>query len=344
MKMRLKDNARTTHESAENWYDGYGAHITTEECGDICHSAVDFDWLEHDDSEVAELLLASYPNLSADDRESLVSMARRIREAAESVVGLLEDAVAAYEEGDLDATVAALDAASSEESDHGDDPACRSLRDALLEEDTTTYVVSSEYRSSGNWLSTDYASETFDALDDAVTAADGASSGYYGPGEYRAVVTNTETGEEVHEYEWKVDPEQDKFDEATWLVNDEGEYSTTSYGINDEGEYLYTCQNGGSSGAHSRQEGDGRWSNMADEVKEITLSELIKALMAAEGGEIMDAVKRVAKAHPSKSEDDLVLDLADEWDWSDDEKESVSAWIEEEDPTYGDKINEALSL
>lgn len=207
----------------------------------------------------------------------------------------------------------------------------------------TTYTLSIDYRDCGNWLETGDPSSTFDDLDEAKAAADAADEGDYGPGEYRAVVTDDDR-DEVYTYEWKVDPEQDKYDAATWLVEDEGEYSTASYGIGENGEYLYTSQNGGSRGAHSRQEGDGRWSNMADEIEEISLVQLLGALISHEGGDVMDAVKVVAEAHPEKMADDLILEIANEWEWSDDEKESVGAWLDADDPIYSDEIREALGL
>lgn len=206
----------------------------------------------------------------------------------------------------------------------------------------TKYTVSIDYRDSGNWLETGDPSESFDDLDEAKESADGAEGGDYGPGEYRAIVTD-EDGDEVYRHEWRVDPEQDKFDAAKWLVEDEGEFSTEYYGIGEKGEYLHTIQNGGSRGAHSRQEGDGRWNEMADEVEEIELKELLKAIISNDGGDILDAAKKVADAHPSESLDDIILAVADEWDWSEEEKESVLDWIAKDDPTWGDKIKEKMA-
>ena len=134
MKLALKLNADTEHETAQEWYGSYGAHISTDNHGDLTHDTVDFDWLDDDDSEIVERLQEIYEDLSEDEAESLVALARGIREAAESVVSNLEAAVEAYEANDIDAVIEALDAASSEERDHGDDPSAKQLRKQLIEE------------------------------------------------------------------------------------------------------------------------------------------------------------------------------------------------------------------
>lgn len=61
-----------------------------------------------------------------------MGQARSVRVAADSICGLLDEAVAAYEARDLDACRAALLAAYSEESDHGDVPATSALAGELL--------------------------------------------------------------------------------------------------------------------------------------------------------------------------------------------------------------------
>jgi len=140
---KLKLNANTEHQNAQAWYAGYGARIDTDD-GGISHEAVDFDWFDDGatNSEVAEKLMENYNNLTADERDELVQLARGIREAAETVVGLLEDAVTAYDAGDLEAVIAALDLASCEETDHGDNPATRYLSGKLLEAVTVEPVSS----------------------------------------------------------------------------------------------------------------------------------------------------------------------------------------------------------
>jgi len=344
MKLALTENADTSHEDAREWYAGYGAHISTEHAGDITHDAVDYDWLDDDtNQEIAEKLMVIYGDLSEDEGLALARLARRIREAAETVVGLLEDAVIAYDADDLDAVIEALDAASSEESEHGDDPAAQSLRKKMVEEVEENYSVKIEYRAMGNWMDSGGDSEDFDNLDEAKEAAEGADTGEYSEGEYRATVTDNK-GATLHTHEWKVDTNQEKFDGATWLATAQGEHSTSYYGISEDGEWVKTEQNGGSHGAYSAQEYDGHQSNMADVVVEITLVELLKALISSEYCGLLEAVKIVEKAHDKKNVTDLILEIAKDWAWTDEEKESVTDWIVETSPTWGFEIIEALGL
>lgn len=132
MKTTLKLNADTDHEDARALYGNYGAHST-----------VEFDWLDGDDDEAAELLKAEYPELSDDEAEGMIALSRRIREDAEDVESQLEAAVEAYEAAKHDedetaiaAIIEALETASSIETNHGDDPASKALRAALLDEET----------------------------------------------------------------------------------------------------------------------------------------------------------------------------------------------------------------
>ncbi len=139
-RVTLAPEAATKHQSGEEWYDDYGWHLSTERHGDICLQEVEYDWLDDgDDAAVAALLVAGLPDpCDEEDAEDLqscaegvVARAREIREAADSVESLLDAAVAAYEAGDVDATVKALCEASSEEDEHGDDPATQTLIHAL---------------------------------------------------------------------------------------------------------------------------------------------------------------------------------------------------------------------
>lgn len=126
------DDADTTHEDASDWYSSYGWHMSTD-AGDIELQAVHYDWLDDlSDSDIADRLTERYPDLSDDDAAEIVERAREIRDCAESICSHLDDAVAAYEARDYAACVAALDAATGEESDHGDTPASSQLRRALL--------------------------------------------------------------------------------------------------------------------------------------------------------------------------------------------------------------------
>ena len=59
--------------------------------------------------------------------------ARSVREDMDTIESLLADAVAAYESGDLNAVIEALQSASSSEDDHGDDPSTSQLIHDLLQ-------------------------------------------------------------------------------------------------------------------------------------------------------------------------------------------------------------------
>lgn len=165
--LRLRANADLSFESPENWYGSYGAHVSTENCGDVDVQSVEWDWLDDDtdaDTWRDEALVAltepseeqineinqwhrradgSYaalkvkealPKIDWAEIESLVSLAKRVREAAEGVCESLKAAVAAYKANDLDGVLENLRSASSDENDHGDNPATMALAGRLLEE------------------------------------------------------------------------------------------------------------------------------------------------------------------------------------------------------------------
>lgn len=44
--LKLRENPNVSYDDAEEMYSCYGAHITTEEHGDICVQAVDYDWMD----------------------------------------------------------------------------------------------------------------------------------------------------------------------------------------------------------------------------------------------------------------------------------------------------------
>ena len=134
--MRLTRDADLTHEDARGWYDAYGWHITTEREGDVTIDAVEYDWLDGTDAEAIAKLRETYDALTDDEAGSIVAKAREVREAGEEVEGLLDEAVEAYQCGDMDAVVEALDEAARVESEHGDSPATNSLRSQLLDDDT----------------------------------------------------------------------------------------------------------------------------------------------------------------------------------------------------------------
>lgn len=130
---KLISNADVTHEDARDWYESYGWHITTEIEGDVTIDSVEYDWLDGTDAEAVAKLREAYAALTDDEAESIVSKAREVREAAETVEGLLGEAVEAYQRGDTGAVVKALDEAARAEWEHGDSPAANSLRSQLIE-------------------------------------------------------------------------------------------------------------------------------------------------------------------------------------------------------------------
>ena len=89
--LELAQNPNVSHDSAEDMYDCYGAHISTEHDGDVCIQSVDYDWLD-DDQDAEALLAECHPDMTADECETLVALARRIREAMDGIEDALERA------------------------------------------------------------------------------------------------------------------------------------------------------------------------------------------------------------------------------------------------------------
>jgi hypothetical protein len=124
--------AAAAHESAREWYHSYGAHVSTERCGDLCVQTVEYDWLDDDDDAVVARLRGDDPALSKDEARSLVHLARAVREGAEQVEAALAEALDCARRGDALACLDALDEASRIEREHGgDDPATTNLRNQL---------------------------------------------------------------------------------------------------------------------------------------------------------------------------------------------------------------------
>ena len=129
------EDADLDHEDARDWYLAYGWCLSTDSAGDVCHSAVEYDWLDDDDDEaVAEKLMAADANLTEDEAEAIVAKAREILKAGEEIKSQLVAAVEAYEANDYAACVEALRLAGELESPHGDTPASDSLRDQLIDD------------------------------------------------------------------------------------------------------------------------------------------------------------------------------------------------------------------
>lgn len=167
------------------------------------------------------------------------------------------------------------------------------------------YTVDISYRDSGNWMPTGDDREDFYDFSEACDYAKNAENGDYDDGEYRARVRSA-AGDIEYTHEWRVDSNQDELESAIWLIEDEGEYTTEYYGISEDREtFLYSDQNGGKQGAHSSQEGDGRWSDMADGIEEINLEDIIRAFIDR-GYSLAEAAQKIAEHHLTYSVDDII--------------------------------------
>lgn len=92
-------------------------------------------WARKANSYAALKIKEMYPReVTWYEIDSLVDLAKGVREAAEGVEAELEAAATAYNAGDLDEVIERLKAARSLEMDHGDDPSTSALVDQLLEE------------------------------------------------------------------------------------------------------------------------------------------------------------------------------------------------------------------
>ena len=131
--MKLTKNANLTHETAQEWYESYGWHMSTENEGDLLLQEVEFDWLDDGEDAVGKLMEAK-PGLLQEEAEGIVDKAASVREAAEAVEASLEEAVTAYRNSDLQGILYALNRARLTELPHGDAPASNALRAELLEE------------------------------------------------------------------------------------------------------------------------------------------------------------------------------------------------------------------
>ena len=148
-------------------------------------------------------------------------------------------------------------------------------------------------------------------------------------GEYRALVKDSEGGW-VSSHEWKIDRNQDILDSATWIVKVEEEDSIIYYGIS-EGKYLHTIQNRFSRLAPFGQKWARTRTEMADEVEEISLVRLIKGIIEHNGGDTLEAMKKIAADHPTKSVDDFIIELEQESKWSEDDTLTVAGWLQEDE-------------
>lgn len=136
----LAESASTSHETAEEWYDAFGWHLSTERAGDVTLQVVGYaDLATQTDDEIVAQLLADDEDLTRDEAESIVAKAREVAESADEVEAALAAAVGAYRAGDRSGTIDAIVEASRIESRNGgDDPAAQALAEQLL---APAYVV-----------------------------------------------------------------------------------------------------------------------------------------------------------------------------------------------------------
>jgi hypothetical protein len=133
--LALAKNAKIHTDDAQNMYDCYGWHMSTERAGDVCLQAVHYEWIEAADGE-AEPVIAKLrernDDITADEAESIVKKAMGVYNDMLAIEALLDDAVTAYLLGDRAMTIESLREASFAENAHGDDPSCSDLASRLL--------------------------------------------------------------------------------------------------------------------------------------------------------------------------------------------------------------------
>jgi hypothetical protein len=107
-----------------DWYMDYGAHVSTNRCGDITIQAVDPRRIEcrEDQEDYEDLLLSEYPDMTRDEASQLIDLAMSVWDETITIHGLLADALAAYRDGDLDLSAQFIRDARAAESKHGDTP------------------------------------------------------------------------------------------------------------------------------------------------------------------------------------------------------------------------------
>jgi len=133
MNVMFVENADLNHQDARDFYQSYGWCLSTENAGDICHDAIEYDWLDdQNDGSIVAKLMAEDGHLEDYEAAEVVAKAREIREAGEAVESQLAAAVEAYEADDYAACLEALRWAGEAESPFGDTPASDRLRGQLI--------------------------------------------------------------------------------------------------------------------------------------------------------------------------------------------------------------------
>jgi hypothetical protein len=142
--IRLREDADTRYDDAEEMYSCYGAHITgwvsdpddlssaTVEC--VAVQAVPTDWLRDGlrGDALTDRILSECVVTGRDNAVALADLAERVWEAMVEIEDAFGRAVAAYDAGDLDGCVDALQEAQHLETEHGHDPSTSDLADRLL--------------------------------------------------------------------------------------------------------------------------------------------------------------------------------------------------------------------
>lgn len=198
-------------------------------------------------------------------------------------------------------------------------------------ETETTFRVVVECREGGNWAEIDEETSYHDSLEDAeaemaqqISTLSGEGN-EFGPGEYRVTITDDD-GNEIDSEDCIYDPTKDRLENADVLLTEVGEFSTLIIAADSEG-FFRMEKNGGTQGAISRQEGDGRWSEMEKGIEELSLIEAIRALAEENGFSI--AVDIVAKHGDCQGRKGVIREIADDLD--DEEREEIADEIEDDE-------------
>ncbi len=125
-----------THESAEEMWESLGWACDYDDRaggGQVEHPVCTVEQLDTlTDAEILAVIAVDCGRAERDAYESAIVYARAALADMRSIADSLDAAVDAYQAGDMAACIDALDSASREESEYGDDPAATALRKALI--------------------------------------------------------------------------------------------------------------------------------------------------------------------------------------------------------------------
>ncbi len=125
---------------AEDWYDSFGWHLSTQRHRDITLQAVSFEdaGVPAPAPEVTENLLGRYPGLSGAEVDRMIRRAGKIKTAALRIADDLVQAKIDHEDGNEESRDVHLDAAEALEKEVGGDcPATRAMRKEIDESSLT---------------------------------------------------------------------------------------------------------------------------------------------------------------------------------------------------------------